>query len=339
MCGCPASHPDRNAQFKHINSKADDFLQRAQPVVSVDTKKKELVGDFKNAGREWQPKGQPEKSMVHDFPQDAAGKAIPYGIYDMGRNEAWVSVGCDHDTPSFAVASLRRWWEEMGDSRYREARELFITADAGGSNGHRSRARKHELQRFADDTGVRIHVSHFPPGTSKWNKIEHHSACRTSCTASPRDGPPCTPATAARASPPCREARGEPRSTAAPGTVSLPAPTPPPGAAAAQAPHRRGIPAAASPVPPPRRARCTSSPSPARSSGFALSPGRSNPRHGAAAGPLVLYAWTTPCSPPRVLPENPGGSHDERLSRVAQLRGSDPLRRSSAHLKSDHFAN
>ena len=109
-------------------------------MVSVDTKKKELVGDFKNAGREWQPKGQPEQSMVHDFPQDAAGKAIPYGIYDMGRNEAWVSVGCDHDTPAFAVASLRRWWEGMGSSRYPNARELFITADAGGSNGYRSRA-------------------------------------------------------------------------------------------------------------------------------------------------------------------------------------------------------
>ena len=137
-----ASHPDRNAQFEHINAKADEFLQRARPVVSVDTKKKELVGDFKNAGREWQPKGHPEKSMVHDFPQDAAGKAIPYGIYDMGRNEAWVSVGCDHDTPAFAVASLRRWWEEMGRSRYPEARELFITADAGGSNGYRLRAWK-----------------------------------------------------------------------------------------------------------------------------------------------------------------------------------------------------
>ena len=153
------------------------FLQRAQPVVSVDTKKRELVGDFKNAGREWQPKGEPEKSLVHDFPQDATGKAIPYGIYDMGRNEAWVSVGCDHDTPSFAVASLRRWWEEMGKSRYPEARELFITADAGGSNGHRSRAWKHELQKFADETRVRIHVSHFPPGTSKWNKIEHRVFC------------------------------------------------------------------------------------------------------------------------------------------------------------------
>ena len=152
-----ASHPDRNAQFEHINSKADEFLQRTQPVVSVDTKKKERVGDFKNAGREWQPKGQPEKSLVHDFPQDATGKAIPYGIYDMGRNEAWVSVGCDHDTPAFAVASLRRWWEGMGKSRYPEARELFITADAGGSNGYRSRVWKHELQRFADETGVYTH--------------------------------------------------------------------------------------------------------------------------------------------------------------------------------------
>ena len=172
-----ASHPDCNAQFEHINAKADEFLQRAQPVVSVDTKKKERVGDFKNAGREWQPKGHPEKSMVHDFPQDAQGKAIPYGIHDMGRNEAWGSVGCDHDTPAFAVASLRRWWEEMGRSRYPEARELFITADAGGSNGYRLRAWKQGLQQFADETRVRVHVSHFPPGTSKWNKIEHRLFC------------------------------------------------------------------------------------------------------------------------------------------------------------------
>ena len=171
------SHPDRNAQFEHINAQAEDFLRRGQPVVSVDTKKKELVGDFKNAGREWQPKGQPEHARVHDFPQDALGKAIPYGIYDMGGNEAWVSVGCDHDTPAFAVASLRRWWEEMGRRRYPEASTLFITADAGGSNGYRARAWKHGLQQFADETGVRIHVSHFPPGTSKWNKIEHRLFC------------------------------------------------------------------------------------------------------------------------------------------------------------------
>ena len=166
-----ASHPERNAQFEHINSKADEFLQCNQPVVSVDTKKKELVGDFKNGGREWQPKGRPERSLTHDFPRDATGKAIPYGIYDMGHNEAWVRVGCDHDTPAFAVASLRRWWEEMGKSRYPEARELFITADAGGSNGYRSRVWKHELQPLADEMGVCIHVSHFPPGFAPLRRL------------------------------------------------------------------------------------------------------------------------------------------------------------------------
>ena len=171
------SHPDRNAQFEHINARADDFVQRRLPVVSVDTKKKELIGDFKNGGQEWQPEGTPEKSLVHDFPQDAAGKAIPYGIYDMGRNEAWVNVGRDHDTPGFAVASIRRWWSSMGKSKYPQARELFITADAGGSNGYRSRAWKHELQKFADEAELCIHVSHFPPGTSKWNKIEHRLFC------------------------------------------------------------------------------------------------------------------------------------------------------------------
>ncbi len=172
-----ASHPDRNAQFEHINATADEFLQRKQPVVSVDTKKKELVGDFKNNGREWQPKNTPEKALVHDFPQDATGKAIPYGVYDMGRNEAWVNVGRDHDTPTFAVASIRRWWSVMGSSRYPDAEELFITADAGGSNGYRLRAWKHELQKFADETNMRVRVSHFPPGTSKWNKIEHRLFC------------------------------------------------------------------------------------------------------------------------------------------------------------------
>ena len=171
------SHPDRNAQFEHINATADDFAQRNQPVVSVDTKSKELVGDFKNNGREWQPKGLPEKTLVHDFPQDASGKAIPYGVYDMARNEAWVNVGRDHDTPAFAVASIRRWWSAMGKSAYRDAQELLITADAGGSNGYRSRAWKHELQKFADETNLRIRVSHFPPGTSKWNKIEHRLFC------------------------------------------------------------------------------------------------------------------------------------------------------------------
>ncbi len=172
-----ASHLDRNAQFEYINATADRYLRRRQPVISVDTKKKELVGEFKNAGREWQPQGRPEQALVHDFPRDAAGKAIPYGIYDMGRNEAWVNVGRDHDTPAFAVASIRRWWRERGMPAYADAKELFITADAGGSNGYRSHVWKHELQKFADETGLLIRVSHFPPGTSKWNKIEHRLFC------------------------------------------------------------------------------------------------------------------------------------------------------------------
>ena len=171
------SHPDRNAQFEHINAKAEDFLERNQPVISVDTKKKELVGDFKNGGREWQPKGTPEKVLVHDFPDDAIGKAIPYGVYDMARNEAYVSVGKDHDTPAFAVASIRQWWKMMGESAYPNAEELLITADAGGSNGYRARAWKLELQKLANDLDLRIRVCHFPPGTSKWNKIEHRVFC------------------------------------------------------------------------------------------------------------------------------------------------------------------
>jgi hypothetical protein len=171
------SHPDRNAQFEHINATAADFLQRGHPVISVDTKKKELVGDFKNAGREWQPSGTPDIARVHDFPSDALGKAIPYGVYDMARNEAWVSVGRDHDTPAFAVASIRQWWKMMGRRAYPQAEALFITADAGGSNGYRARAWKAELQRLADALQVCIHVSHFPPGTSKWNKIEHRLFC------------------------------------------------------------------------------------------------------------------------------------------------------------------
>lgn len=172
-----ASHPERNAQFEHINAAATAYLAQSQPVVSVDTKKKELVGDFANKGREWQPAGRPEAVLVHDFPQDASGKAVPYGVYDMARNEAWVSVGQSHDTPEFAVASIRHWWRSMGKRAYPEARTLFITADAGGSNGYRSRAWKHELQKFADDTNLCIRVSHFPPGTSKWNKIEHRLFC------------------------------------------------------------------------------------------------------------------------------------------------------------------
>jgi transposase len=171
------SHPDRNAQFEYINATADKFLQSKQPVISVDTKKKELVGNFKNGGQEWQPKGKPEKSLVHDFPTDSTGKAIPYGVYDMARNEAWVNVGQDHDTPVFAVASIRRWWKNMGARAYPVAKELFITADSGGSNGYRSRGWKVELQRFADEENLCIRVSHFPPGTSKWNKIEHRLFC------------------------------------------------------------------------------------------------------------------------------------------------------------------
>jgi hypothetical protein len=170
-------HPDRNAQFEHINGTAAAFLALGEPVISVDTKKKELVGDFKNAGQEWAPAGTPEHVRVHDFPSDAAGKAIPYGVYDMARNEAWVSVGRDHDTPAFAVASIRQWWAMMGRRAYPHATALFITADAGGSNGYRCRAWKRGLQQLADDLQLSIHVSHFPPGTSKWNKIEHRLFC------------------------------------------------------------------------------------------------------------------------------------------------------------------
>jgi transposase len=172
-----AVHPDRNAQFEHINAMVEVFQARNQPVISVDTKKKELVGHFKNGGREWQPKGRPEEVNVHDFPGDAVGKAIPYGVFDVTRNEAWVSIGRDHDTPAFAVASIRQWWKTMGRSAYASATELLVTADAGGSNGYRARAWKTELQDLVDETGLRIHVCHFPPGTSKWNKIEHRLFC------------------------------------------------------------------------------------------------------------------------------------------------------------------
>jgi hypothetical protein len=168
-----AQHPDRNAQFEHIAATAANSLQRNMPFISVDTKKKELVGNFKNAGVEWQPTEAPELVDVHDFPDDAVGKAIPYGVYDVHDNSGFVNVGTDHDTPVFAVTSIAAWWKRVGAKRYPEARELFITADAGGSNGYRSRVWKAELQRLADKTGLVIHVSHFPPGTSKWNKIEH----------------------------------------------------------------------------------------------------------------------------------------------------------------------
>jgi hypothetical protein len=166
-------HPDRDAQFAHINQLAFDFQERGQPVVSVDTKKKEMVGNFKNAGQEWQPKGQPERVFTHDFPSQAQGKAIPYGIYDVGQNAGWVSVGTDHDTAEFAVATLTAWWKQMGIHAYPDATELLITADGGGSNGNRCRLWKVALQRFADETGLRVSVCHLPPGTSKWNKIEH----------------------------------------------------------------------------------------------------------------------------------------------------------------------
>ena len=172
-----STHPDRNAQFEYINATAASFLRRKEPVISVDTKKKELVGDFRNGGTEWEPKGAPEKVRVHDFPGDSVGKAIPYGVYDMGRNEAWVSVGRDHDTPEFAVASIRQWWKMMGKPVYPKAKAIFITADAGGSNGYRCRAWKVELQNLADELQLRVRVAHFPPGTSKWNKIEHRLFC------------------------------------------------------------------------------------------------------------------------------------------------------------------
>jgi hypothetical protein len=166
-------HPDRNAQFEYINAKAQDCLADGMPVISVDTKKKELVGNFKNGGREWQPQGKPDLVDVHDFPSDAVGKAIPYGVYDLAANAGFVSVGTDHDTPVFAVTSIEAWWTLVGVKRYPDARAIFITADAGGSNSYRSHVWKEQLQQFADKVRIAVHVSHFPPGTSKWNKVEH----------------------------------------------------------------------------------------------------------------------------------------------------------------------
>ncbi len=167
------SHPDRNAQFEHVNAKAKAYLLDKQPVISVDTKKKELVGQFKNAGRELRPKGDPENVRVHDFEIPELGKASPYGIYDIDKDLGWVSVGIDHDTAEFAVESIRRWWRSMGSPLYPEATKLLVTADGGGSNGSRVRLWKSELQSLADETGLSIAVCHYPPGTSKWNKIEH----------------------------------------------------------------------------------------------------------------------------------------------------------------------
>jgi hypothetical protein len=172
-----AGHPDRNGQFEYINERVRLFQGQGQPVVSVDTKKKELIGDFKNGGREWRPQGQPHEVRVHDFQDPALGKAIPYGVYDVTNNQGWVSVGIDHDTARFAAETLRRWWTEMGSKRFPRARKLLITADGGGSNGSRSRLWKVALQELAGVIGLPLSVSHLPPGTSKWNKIEHRLFC------------------------------------------------------------------------------------------------------------------------------------------------------------------
>jgi hypothetical protein len=171
-----AQHPDRNAQFEHINAEAKRFLAAGEPVISIDCKKKELVGSdpgYKNAGRQWRPSGTPRTAGVHDFPDPDVPKAIPYGVYDIGADDGWVSVGSDHDTASFAVNAIRRWWNEMGAARYPAAKRLMITADAGGSNGYRSRLFKVELAKLAAELDMEITICHFPPGTSKWNKIEH----------------------------------------------------------------------------------------------------------------------------------------------------------------------
>jgi predicted RNA-binding protein Jag len=171
------SHPDRDAQFHYINRQCQAFQQRGQPVISVDSKKKEKVGDFKNGGREWHRKGEPEEVRVHDFEDKQLGKATPHGVYDLGRNQGWVSVGIDHDTAEFAVDSIRHWWKRMGQAAHPQAQELLITADAGGSNNYRARLWKYALQKLADEIGLSIAVCHFPPGTSKWNKIEHRMFC------------------------------------------------------------------------------------------------------------------------------------------------------------------
>jgi Rhodopirellula transposase DDE domain len=166
-------HPDRDDQFRYINKLASEFLASGDPVISVDTKKKELIGQFSQAGKEWHPQGEPVEVSTYNFPDQADGKAIPYGVYDVTDNSAWISVGIDHDTSVFAVATIDKWWEHMGKKKYPHARRIFITADGGGSNGHRPWLWKHELAQFATKTGLEIVVSHYPPGTSKWNKIEH----------------------------------------------------------------------------------------------------------------------------------------------------------------------
>ncbi len=172
-----SKHPDRNAQFEHINAKVIAAQAAGQPVISVDTKKKELVGNYKNGGTDYRPKGDPQRVKVHDFEDKELGKVVPYGVYDIAANAGWVSVGIDNDTAQFAVASIRRWLDAMGRARYPDTRELTITADGGGSNGSRVRLWKVELQKLADTTGLALHVHHYPPGTSKWNKIEHRLFC------------------------------------------------------------------------------------------------------------------------------------------------------------------
>ena len=171
------NHPDRDAQFNYINQKVKAFQRRDQPVISIDTKKKELIGNFRNGGREWRPQGKPIPVKVHDFKDQELGKGIPYGVFDMTHNEAWVSVGIDHDTAEFAAATIWQWWRRMGAKRFPQATEILITADSGGSNGARSRLWKVALQTLADRTGLKVTVAHFPPGTSKWNKIEHRLFC------------------------------------------------------------------------------------------------------------------------------------------------------------------
>jgi DDE family transposase len=170
-------HPDRDGQFRYLNEQARCHRDAGQPVISVDTKKKELLGAFRNAGRQWRPAGQPAPVNTHDFPGDSVGKAVPYGIYDISANTGWVNVGTDHDTAAFAVESIRRWWNACGSHDYPAATWLLITADAGGSNGYRSRAWKAELAALAVETGLAITVCHLPPGTSKWNKIQHRLFC------------------------------------------------------------------------------------------------------------------------------------------------------------------
>jgi hypothetical protein len=166
-------NPDRDQQFRHISESVEEMQTKNQPVVSVDAKKKELIGNYKNNGKEWRPQGSPRQVNSHDFPDKNLGKVAPYGVYDLSRNEGWVNVGISHDTASFAVASIRTWWKRMGRARYPKAKELMITADCGGSNGNRNRLWKVELQKLADELKMILHVRHFPPGTSKWNKIEH----------------------------------------------------------------------------------------------------------------------------------------------------------------------